>query len=161
MIGALDRIHFQSPGLTLGCTDTLADANAKTMLLERLGEGSRRFHAREILGRKHLELQREGLSAMNRHAIGDLKQIESELKDPLLTNRQVGESKDWNDVLKMLIIRPRHRDAMEARVGDTDERGHLVFPVLNTDKVAMDVGESNRQEKAHGLDLRAYGCQQK
>jgi len=56
MIGALDRIHFQSPGLALGCTDTLADTNAKTMLLERLGERSRRFHAREILGRIHLEL---------------------------------------------------------------------------------------------------------
>jgi len=98
---------------------------------------------------------------VNRHATRDLKQIESELEDSLLTNRQVGESKDRNDVVEMLIIRPRHRDAMEARVGDTDERGHLVFPILNTDEVTMEVGKSNCQEKAHGLDLRAYGCQQK
>jgi hypothetical protein len=113
----LDRmIQLQHPSVRFGGPDTLAHTNAKTVLLETLCERGRGFHAGEILGGEDLEFPGVCLGTMNRHAAREFKEIEAELKDALLTDREIGESKHRDDIMEVFVFRSGHRDPMEARV---------------------------------------------
>jgi hypothetical protein len=148
-------IQLQHPSVRFGGPDALAHSDPKTVFLETLCEGGRGFHPREILCGEDLEFPGVCLATMNGHATRKLKEIETELKDALLTDRQIGESKHRDDIMEMFVFRSGHGDPMEARVCDADEGGHLVFPVLNADDVAVDIGEGDRHEQAHRFDLGA------